>query len=73
MRKYLGRSFREKLKYRLPEWSSEDDIVDHIIRRSVCIHVDDHEDKFQTIALMVKKLFSLVGSPPHVLQSPLLK
>ncbi len=61
VRQYMGASFREKLKYRLPEWSTDDDIVDHILSTSVCTHVVDYEDKFQTIAIMVKKLFALVS------------
>ncbi len=61
VRQYLGRSFRDKLRNRLPDWSSDDDVVEYILRNSICVHLEDSEDKFQLLVFMVKKLFALVG------------
>ena len=60
VREYIGRSFRDKLKYTIPEWYTDDEITEFLLQRAVCIHLNDNEDKFNVIALMVKKLFALV-------------
>ncbi len=61
VRDYLGRSFRERLRHRLPDWSTDDNVVEYILATSVCVHLDEKEDKFQLLAFMVKKLFALVS------------
>jgi len=59
-RNYIGRSFREKVKFLVPEWYTDEDVCDYLMRRSVAIHLPDNSDKFDIIVVMVKKLFSLV-------------
>ena len=61
MRKYIGRSFRDKLLYQVPEWYSDEEIADYLIHRAVCVHLGtDTEAKFDLVVFMIKKLFALV-------------
>ena len=61
MRKYIGRSFREKLMYAVPEWYTDEEIADHLVHRAVCVHLGgDAEAKFDVVVFMIKKLFALV-------------
>ncbi|CAB4057057.1 DNA-directed RNA polymerase I subunit RPA2 [Lepeophtheirus salmonis] len=60
IRLYIGKSFKDKLKDALPEWTEDEDICKYLIKYSICIHAKDNEDKFQTIVFMIKKLFALV-------------
>ncbi len=60
IREYIGHSFREKLRYIVPEWYSNKDVCDYLMRKSVAIHLAENEDKFNLIVFMIKKLFALV-------------
>ena len=61
MRKYIGRSFRDKLLYQVPDWYTDEEITDYLIQRAVCVHLgDDKEAKFDVVVFMIKKLFALV-------------
>ena len=57
---YMGHSFRERLKYVLPEGASNRQITEYLVRKQILIHLEDNEDKFNLIIFMVKKLFLLV-------------
>lgn len=56
-KEFLGKMFRGKF-YELPEWYTDAEVADFILRRCVLIHLDDPKDKFFLLALMTKKLFS---------------
>ncbi len=60
IREYIGQSFRERVKYLVPEWYSNIDICNYLMRKSVLVHLEQNEDKFNLIVLMIKKLFQLV-------------
>ena len=61
MRKYIGRSFRDKLLYQVPEWYTDEEIADYLVHRAVCVHLGgDAEAKFDVVVFMIKKLFALV-------------
>ena len=62
VREYMGKSFRDRLKNVLPEWSTNLEVCDFLMEEQVCIHLKDKEDKFQMIVFMIKKLFALVSS-----------
>ena len=57
---FIGHSFRERVKYLVPEWYTSQDITAYLVRKQILIHLDDNEDKFNLIIFMVKKLFMLV-------------
>merc|ERR550519_1445385 len=57
---YIGRSFREKVRYEIPEWYTDGEVCDYLMRKCVAIHLKENSDKFDIIVVMVKKLFSLV-------------
>merc|ERR550519_1862752 len=59
-RNYIGRSFREKVKFLVPEWYTDGEVCDYLMRKCVAIHLKENSDKFDIIVVMVKKLFSLV-------------
>ena len=59
IREYIGQSFREKVKYLVPEWYTNQDISNFLLRKAVLVHLDDNEDKFNLICFMMKKLFLL--------------
>jgi DNA-directed RNA polymerase I subunit RPA2 len=60
MREYIGRSFRDRVKYVVPEWYDNQDICNYLVRKSILVHLEDNEDKFNLVVFMVKKLFQLV-------------
>ena len=60
VREYIGMSFRDKLASQLPPWLTDEEICGRLMDAAVAIHLDDDEDKFNIVCLMVKKLFSLV-------------
>ena len=63
---YIGSMFREKVRYLVPNWYTNQDICNYLLRKSVCVHLnqDDkqksNQNKSNLIIFMVKKLFSLV-------------
>ena len=36
---YIGRSFKDKLRYIVPEWYTDEEIADYLIKKSICIHL----------------------------------
>ncbi|XP_046672556.1 DNA-directed RNA polymerase I subunit RPA2 [Homalodisca vitripennis] len=56
---YLGKIFRIRFS-ELPSWSTDEEICDFILKHCVCIHVDDYNDKFHCLIVMLQKLFSVV-------------
>ena len=60
VRNFLGRSFRQKMT-ELPDWWTDEQICQHLIRRSICIHLDKDEDKFQLVVFMTRKLFAFAS------------
>ena len=66
IKEYIGSMFREKVKYLVPKWYSNQEICDYLLWNSVCIHLNQenklqsNQDKANLIIFMVKKLFSLI-------------
>jgi len=59
-REYIGRSFREKIRYAVPAWYTNQECCDWLLDRCVVINLDDPKEKFSTICIMIKKLFSYI-------------
>ncbi|CAG9824766.1 unnamed protein product [Phaedon cochleariae] len=53
---YLGKMFRVKF-YECPEWSTDIEIADFILKKCILIHLDSNEDKFNMLVFMAQKLF----------------
>lgn len=47
------------MEFDAPPGLSDEEVTAWLLRRAVCTHLDDPEDKFQTVVFMVKKLFAL--------------
>ena len=60
IREYIGKSFRDRVKYIVPEWYTNQEICSYLMRKSVLVHLKDNEEKFDLIIWMIKKLFALV-------------
>ena len=61
IREYIGESFRERIRYLIPEWYTNQEICDWLMRKQVLVHLKDNEDKFNLICYMIKKLFLVRG------------
>ncbi|KAK9507538.1 hypothetical protein O3M35_007371 [Rhynocoris fuscipes] len=59
-RSFVGRTFRVKFSD-LPSYYSDEDICDFLIRRCICIHLNDYRDKWNCLTFMTQKLFALIG------------
>merc|ERR550519_1241047 len=57
---YIGRSFRPKVQYEVPAWYTDKEVCAWLLKNSVAIHLDNDDDKFNIICVMIKKLFALV-------------
>merc|ERR550519_1851461 len=57
---YIGRSFRPKVTNEVPAWYTDKEVCAWLLKNSVAIHLDNDDDKFNIICVMIKKLFSLV-------------
>ncbi|CAG2054313.1 unnamed protein product [Timema podura] len=55
---HIGEKFRVKL-FDMPEWASDIEICDHIIKQCLAIHLESNVDKFNLFVLMTQKLFTL--------------
>jgi DNA-directed RNA polymerase I subunit RPA2 len=53
---YLGKMFRIKFTD-CPEWYSNTQVADFILKKCVLIHLDRNEDKFNMLVFMTQKLF----------------
>lgn len=56
---YIGKTFKAKI-YDVAPWTTDEEICDFLIKRSLAIHLDNNEDKFNLYILMIQKLFSVV-------------
>ncbi|XP_050497615.1 DNA-directed RNA polymerase I subunit RPA2 isoform X2 [Diabrotica virgifera virgifera] len=56
-RLYLGKMFRVKF-YECPEWSTDKEVAEFILKKCILIHLDNNEDKFNMLVFMAQKLFS---------------
>uniref|UniRef100_X1YWB5 DNA-directed RNA polymerase subunit beta n=1 Tax=Capitella teleta TaxID=283909 RepID=X1YWB5_CAPTE len=54
---YLGKTFRVKLG--LPDWYTDLQVGEFLIRSCICIHLKDNVDKFNTLVFMTQKLYAL--------------
>ncbi|XP_061179833.1 DNA-directed RNA polymerase I subunit RPA2-like [Saccostrea echinata] len=54
--KYLGELFRVKLS--LPEWYSDEEVGEYMLKRSVCVHLENNVDKFNLLIYMTRKVFA---------------
>jgi len=59
-RAFIGRSFKEKVKYEVPSWYTDEEIADWLIQKNVAIHLVEPADKFSTICLMVRKMLAYI-------------
>lgn len=57
---YIGRSFRPKCSLIVPSWYTDKEVAVWLLRNCVAIHLDNDDDKFDIICVMIKKLFALV-------------
>merc|ERR1719244_1385562 len=57
---YIGRSFRPKVALLVPAWYTDKQVCSWLLKNSVAIHLDNDDDKFNIICVMIKKLFALV-------------
>lgn len=53
---YLGRMFRVKF-HECPEWATDIEVTDFILKKCILIHLDNNEDKFNMLVFMTQKLF----------------
>lgn len=56
---YLGQIFRQRYE-RLPPWSTNEQVADHILANSILVHLERPVDKYNLIVFMMKKLFQIV-------------
>ncbi|XP_064213291.1 DNA-directed RNA polymerase I subunit RPA2 [Tribolium castaneum] len=56
---YLGKMFRVKF-YECPDWLTDSEIADFILKKCIMIHLDKPEDKFNMLVFMCQKLFVFV-------------
>ncbi|XP_053642694.2 DNA-directed RNA polymerase I subunit RPA2 isoform X1 [Cherax quadricarinatus] len=60
-REYIGKSFREKLLGIVPAWYSDVQIYDYLFTHCVLIHCKSNIEKFDTLCLMARKLYSFIS------------
>ncbi|RZC39794.1 DNA-directed RNA polymerase I subunit RPA2, partial [Asbolus verrucosus] len=56
---YLGKMFRVKF-YECPEWYSNTEVAEFILKKCILIHLEKPEDKVNMLAFMAQKLFVFV-------------
>lgn len=54
---YIGEKFR--VQCQLPEWYTDYEVGEHLMKTSVAVHLDKDEDKFNCLVMMMRKLFAL--------------
>ena len=57
---YIGRSFRPKCYLLVPPWYTDRQVCEWLMKKNVAIHLDNDDDKFDIICVMIKKLFLFV-------------
>lgn len=53
---YLGKTFRVRF-FECPEWFTDIQVADFMLKSCILIHLKDNEDKFNMLAFMTQKLF----------------
>lgn len=53
---YLGRTLRIKVSSELPPWTTDVQVAKYILRKTVCIHLDNDMDKVNLLVMMIQKL-----------------
>lgn len=53
---YLGKMFRVRI-YDCPEWATDAEVAEFILKKCILIHLDSYEDKFNMLVFMTQKLF----------------
>lgn len=61
VRRFIGKNFRVKMM-ELPEWYTDEQVCQHLLERSVCIHLKNDADKFNLMVFMTRKLFAFAQS-----------
>ena len=59
-KEYIGRSFKEKVRYYIPAWYTHQEIADWLLDRCVAVHLEQPQDKYSIICVMIKKLFTYI-------------
>jgi len=57
--RFIGEKFRVKLN--LPEWYTDEQCAKYLIKKSIAIHLDQDQDKFNLLVYMTRKLFAFVN------------
>ncbi|XP_063881547.1 DNA-directed RNA polymerase I subunit RPA2-like [Scylla paramamosain] len=60
-KEYIGKSFRHRLTQTLPEWYTDAEVCSYLMKYHVLIHLKTNREKFDTLCLMARKLYSYVG------------
>lgn len=55
---YIGQLFANRLG--MPEATPPKDLCAHLLKHTVLIHIDNNQDKFNSIIFMIQKLFQVV-------------
>ncbi|XP_063299750.1 DNA-directed RNA polymerase I subunit RPA2 [Pelobates fuscus] len=53
---YLGERFR--VKFYLPEWYTDEQAAEFLLKQCICIHLNSNIDKFYMLCQMTRKLFT---------------
>lgn len=53
---YLGKMFRVRV-YECPEWATDVEVAEFILKKYFLIHLNNNEDKFNLLVFMTQKLF----------------
>lgn len=60
-KEYIGRSFRHRLVQTLPEWYTDADVCNYLLKHHILIHLKTYREKFDTLCLIARKLYAYVG------------
>lgn len=62
---YLGQIFRQRYE-KLPKWTTNAEVADHILKTNILVHLDRTIDKYNLLVFMMKKLFQVAeGKSKH--------
>lgn len=54
---FIGKRFR--LFSDAPEWWTDVQVAQDLFKTSICVHLNDNEDKFNLLIMMLRKLFAI--------------
>lgn len=63
---YLGKMFRIRLLQDCPEWYTDVQMADFMIKNCILIHLDKPEDKFNMLVFMTQKLYAFIQNKCQV-------